>query len=180
VGALLRTQRPLVGGKTMPMKTETARHRSAKYLATATQSNLREKRTTAATASLQTVTTTFDQYLKTMMIAVPITAILLNAATVQEKTVKIFDITFQAQSAALAITSLSCVFLLYCARCLLGCVSAIEQSTSKTEMRNYLQNHPGVMNPFCRRIELKYPGAQELLDVYFIFIFKLVQPKKNF
>jgi len=164
----------------MGRKVEAARHRLAKYSATVTNSQLREKRIAAATASMLTVTNNFDHYLKTMMIAVPTTAILLHAVTVKEQTVKLFDITFSVQSAALAITALGCVFLLYCARCLLRCVYAIEQSTSKNELRNYLQNHPGVMNPFCRRIELKYPGGvqQDWLDLS-IFLHRLVSPNKT-
>src|SRR5262249_3042244 len=100
----------------MPRKIQATRQRLAKYSPTIALLQLQEKRTAAA-AALQSITNNFDHYLKTMLIAVPITAILLNAATVHEKTIKVvFDITFQARSAALAIMSLGCVFLLYCAR----------------------------------------------------------------
>jgi hypothetical protein len=150
----------------MARKSEAAQHRSAKYPSVALVSQLREqqreKRVAAATASLQTVTNNFDHYLKTMMVAVPLAAILLHAVTVKDQTtVKFFDLTFKLQSAALVVTALGCVFLLYCARCLGGCVNAIEQSRSQNDLRNYLQNHPGIMNPFYRRIDLKYPGLKE-------------------
>jgi hypothetical protein len=158
----------------MPRKVEAAQNRLAMYSATVNRSQIREqqreKRIAAATASLLTVTNNFDHYLKTMMIAVPITAILLHAVTVKDQTVKLFDITFKLQSAALAITALACVFLLYSARCLLACINTIEQSRSRVELRNYLQNHPGIMNPFYRRIELRYPDAQQDLTALLIYL----------
>src|SRR5262245_9393272 len=131
----------------MLKKSEAKRHRMAKYASVAVLSRLREKKTATATSSLQTVTNNFDHYLKTMMIALPVTAILLHAATGKEETVKLVDITFKLQSAALLITALGCVLVLYCARCLACCMYAIERSGAHNELRNYLQNHPGIMNP---------------------------------
>src|SRR5262249_33728246 len=106
-----------------------------------------------------------------MMVAVPLTAILLHAVTVKDQTtVKFFDLTFKLQTAALVVTALGCVFLLYCARCLGGCVNAIEQSRSRNDLRNYLQNHPGIMNPFFKRTELQYPGGNHDFIELLVFL----------
>jgi hypothetical protein len=150
----------------MQKKVEAPRLRLKRNPAVSTRaySRQQEKEKTAAVASLQIVTNNFDHYLKTLMVAVPITAILLHAATVKDETVKLFDLTFNRQSAALIITALGCIFLLYCARCLTCCLYAVEHSRTPHDLTNYLQTHPGVMNPFSKRIELPYRAARQDLE----------------